>query len=114
MARTVAKALRTYVRTCSLFRIGRFSTNIILKFYKALITPVTTYACPTMEYAADAHLVKLQSLENRVLRAIGNLDMCTPDRELHVAFKFVTCNTILLNYAGHSRRNPKPFKSKCT
>jgi hypothetical protein len=46
-----------------------------------------TYACPTWEYAADIHLLKLQRLQNRVLRATGNLDRCTPVSELHVAFK---------------------------
>jgi hypothetical protein len=46
-----------------------------------------TYVCPTWEYAADAQLLKLRRLQNRVLRAIGNLDRCTPVRELHVAFK---------------------------
>jgi hypothetical protein len=29
----------------------------------------------------------LQRLQNRVLRATGNLDRCIPVRELHVAFK---------------------------
>jgi hypothetical protein len=47
------------------------------------------YACPTWEYAADAHLLKWQQLQNRVLRAIENLDRCTPVRELHVAFKII-------------------------
>jgi hypothetical protein len=46
-----------------------------------------TYACPTWEYAADAHLLKLQRLQNRILRAIGNIDRRTPVRTLHVAFK---------------------------
>jgi hypothetical protein len=35
--------------------------------YKAMIRSVTTYACPTWEYAAHAHLLKLQRLQNRVL-----------------------------------------------
>jgi hypothetical protein len=48
---------------------------------------VMTHACPTWEYAADAQLLKLQRLQNRVLHAIGNLDRCTPFRELHVVFK---------------------------
>jgi hypothetical protein len=47
-----------------------------------------TYACPTRKYVADAHLLKLQHLTNRVLRATENLDRCTPVRELHLAFKF--------------------------
>jgi hypothetical protein len=46
-----------------------------------------THACPTWEYAADAHLLKLQRLQNRVLRTTENLDRCTPLRELRVAFK---------------------------
>jgi hypothetical protein len=45
-----------------------------------------TYVCPTLEYATDAHLLKLQRLQNRVLRAIGNLYRCTSVRELQVAF----------------------------
>jgi hypothetical protein len=53
-----------------------------------------TYACPTREYAADAHPLKLQRLQNRVLHAIGNLDRCTLVRELHVAFKLHMCITM--------------------
>jgi hypothetical protein len=30
--------------------------------YNALIRSVMTYACPTWEYATDAHLLKLQPL----------------------------------------------------
>jgi hypothetical protein len=85
--RTVAKVLPTYLKTYSLFKSGRLSTNIKLILYKTLIRSVMTYACPTWEYAADAHRFKLQCLQNRVLRAIRNLDRCTPVRELHVAFK---------------------------
>jgi hypothetical protein len=46
-----------------------------------------TYDCPAFEYAADAHLLKLQRLQKRVFRATGNLDRYTQVRELHVAFK---------------------------
>jgi hypothetical protein len=46
-----------------------------------------TYVCPTWEYAADAHLLKLQCLQNRVLHAMGNLDQCTPVCELHVTVR---------------------------
>jgi hypothetical protein len=42
---------------------------------------------PTWKYAANAHLMKLQRLQNRVLRAIGNSDRRTPVREMHVAFE---------------------------
>jgi hypothetical protein len=63
------------------------SANIKLIVYRALIRPIMIYACPTWEFAADAHLMKLQRSQNRVLRAIGNLDRRTTVRDLHLAFK---------------------------
>jgi hypothetical protein len=48
-----------------------------------------TYACPTWEHAAGTHLLKLQRLQNRTLRAIANLETCTPVREMHMAFKIL-------------------------
>jgi hypothetical protein len=46
-----------------------------------------TYACPTWEFAADTQLLKLQRLQNRVLRTNGNYPRRTPTRVLHMAFK---------------------------
>jgi hypothetical protein len=102
--RTVAKALRTYK--------WALSTNIKLTLYKALARSVKTSACPIWEYAADVHLFKVQRLQNRVLRAIGNHDRRTQVREMHVSFKipcvcdYITevCSTpakVILNH-----RNP--------
>jgi hypothetical protein len=59
----------------------------MMMIYKALIRPIMVYSCPTWEYAADAHHLKLQRLQNRVLRAIGNIDRRTSVRKLNVAFK---------------------------
>jgi hypothetical protein len=42
-----------------------------------------TYASPAWEFAADTHLLKLQRLQNKVLRTIGKL----PIRDLHLAFQ---------------------------
>jgi hypothetical protein len=46
-----------------------------------------TYACPAWEFAADTYLLKLQRLQNKVLRTIGHFPRRTPVHELHVAFK---------------------------
>jgi hypothetical protein len=35
----------------------------------------------------DAHLLKLQHLQNRVLCAMGSINRCTPVHRLHVVFK---------------------------
>jgi hypothetical protein len=83
---TTAKALGTYIRTYSLFKSKRWSANIKLILYRALIRSIMTYACPTWEFAADTHLLELQGLQNRVLRAVGDLDRRTPVRDLHLAF----------------------------
>jgi hypothetical protein len=45
-----------------------------------------TYACPTWDFAADTHLLKLQRPQNKVLRTIGNFPRCTVVRELQKAF----------------------------
>jgi hypothetical protein len=43
--------------------------------------------CPSWEFAADSHLLKLHYLQNKVLHTIGNLSSRTPTRDFHVAFK---------------------------
>jgi hypothetical protein len=84
-----------------------------------------TYACPTWEYAAGAHLLKLQRLQNRVFRTIGNLDRRTPVRKLHVAFKvpylydYITklCMTqieVVLNHANPNLAAVRPTTDQLT
>jgi len=46
-----------------------------------------TYTCPAWEWAADSHLLKLQRLQNKVLRTTGNFSRHSPRRDLHLAFK---------------------------
>jgi hypothetical protein len=43
--------------------------------------------CPAWEFAANNHLLKLQRLQNKVLRTLGNFPRRTPVRYLHMAFK---------------------------
>jgi hypothetical protein len=82
-----AKAFRTFIRTYSLFKSERLSANIKLTLHKALIRSVMTHASPAWEFAADTHLLKLQRLQNKVLRTIGKLPRRTLIRELHLAFQ---------------------------
>jgi predicted protein tyrosine phosphatase len=67
-----AKAFRTFIILYSLFRSERLSANIKLTLHKAKIRSVMTYACPAWSVAAENHLLKLQRLQNKVLRAIGS------------------------------------------
>lgn len=63
------------------------SINTKLALYISSLRSVKTYACPNWEYATDAHLLKLQRMQNKVLRAAENLDGFTSVRELHVTSK---------------------------
>jgi hypothetical protein len=82
-----AKAFRTFIRAYSLFKSERLSAKIKLTLHKALIRPVMTYASHAWEFAADIHIMKLQRLQNKVLRTIGNYPRRTPVRDLHMSFK---------------------------
>jgi hypothetical protein len=51
------------------------------------IRHLMTYACPAWEFAAETYLLKLQCLQNKVLRTNGNLPSSTLVRDMHVAFQ---------------------------
>jgi hypothetical protein len=46
-----------------------------------------TYICPAWALAADNYVLKLQRLQNKVLRIIDNFQKWTPVRGLHMAFE---------------------------
>jgi hypothetical protein len=81
-----AEAFRTFIRIYSPYKSERLSANIKLTLHKALVRSVITYACPAWELAADTDLLKLQRLQNKVLRTNGNFQWFTPVRDLHRAF----------------------------
>jgi len=83
----VTKALRTFVQIYSLLKIEKLSDKANMTLYKALIRSKMTYACPAWETAADTHLIKLQRLQNKVLRLIGDLPRRTPMRYMHTEFQ---------------------------
>jgi hypothetical protein len=43
-----------------------------------------TYTCPTWEFVADTHLMKLEHLQNKVLRTIVKFPRNTPIRDMHM------------------------------
>jgi hypothetical protein len=45
-----------------------------------------TYACPAWEFAAECHVLKLQRLQNKVLRTISNFPKRTSVRDMNTAF----------------------------
>jgi hypothetical protein len=45
-----------------------------------------TYASPAWELTTDAYLLKLQHLQNKAVRTVGNFSKYTQTRDLHMAF----------------------------
>jgi hypothetical protein len=84
-----AKAFRIFIRVHSLFKSERLSANIKLTMHKALIRTITTYACCACGFAVDNHLLRLQHLQNKVLRTTGNFPKHTRVRDLHMALKLL-------------------------
>jgi hypothetical protein len=84
--RTIAKALRTYVRTYSLFRSLRFKYKRYT--YTFQISDYVNYdlCLSNLGVCGGRSPLEIHRLENRAFSAIGNLDMCSPVIELHVAF----------------------------
>jgi len=66
------------------------AATILLLLLLLLVSSSRTtlpYSCPAWEFAAGSYLLKLQRLQNKVLRTIGNLPKHKPTCDLHMAFK---------------------------
>jgi hypothetical protein len=83
-----AKTFRAFIRVYSLLKSERLRDNFKLTFHKEQTKSVMTYACPALEFAADTHILKLQRLQNEVLRTIDEFTIRTPVRELHIRVAF--------------------------
>jgi hypothetical protein len=106
------KAFRTFIRIYFLFTNERLSANINLTLHKALIRSGVIYACPAWELAADTYLLKLQRLQCKVLRTIGNFPRCTPVRDLHTVFNLPYVYDYVKNCAGYKQKSYKIMRMK--
>jgi hypothetical protein len=68
-----------------------------------------TYACPAWEFAAETHVLKLQCLQNKVPRTIGNFPRRTSVRDMHVpyVYDYITklCRRQAENILNHENEN---------
>jgi hypothetical protein len=77
----------SFIRIYSIFKSEQLIANIKLALHKALISSVMTYACLAWEFAPECHhLLKLQRLQNKVLRTTANFPRSTSVRDMHKAF----------------------------
>jgi hypothetical protein len=51
------------------------------------MSSVKSWKISSWEFAADTHLMKLQRLENKVLRTVGKFPRNTPIRDMHISLQ---------------------------
>jgi hypothetical protein len=105
-----AKVFRTFIRIYSLFKSERLRVNIKLTLRKALIRYVIIYACPALELAAAACLLKLQRLQNQVLRTTGNLEIFQGEHRSAICTRLSTFHMYTIiqqNCAGNKLKSYK-------
>jgi hypothetical protein len=107
-----AKAFRTFIRLYSIFKSERLSANIKLTLHKALIRSIVTYACPAWQFTAECHLLKLQRLQNKVLRTIGNFPRRTSVRDMHKALHIPYVYDYITKNASNNQKSTKIMKMK--
>lgn len=70
-----------------LFPLLNRKSNLNIKnkllLYKTIIRPVLTYAAPVWSNTSGSNYKKLQIVQNKCLRVIGNFPRCTPISEIH-------------------------------
>jgi hypothetical protein len=93
-----AKAFRIFIKIYSLLRNARLSAHIKFTLYKVLIRSVMTYAYPARDFAAETRLLKMQCLQNRVFRIIGNFPRRTSVRDMQEAFQIPYVYDYIIKY----------------
>jgi hypothetical protein len=99
-----AKAFRTFVRIYPLFRSEQLSRNIKLILHKVLIRSAMTYA---WEFVAEAHLLKLQRLQNKILCTTGKFLMGASVCNMHMAFHNPYIHDYITKYADNRQKSFK-------
>ena len=69
---------------CLINRKSALTTQNELTIYKALIKPVLLYAAPVWNSAANPHIQKIQTAQNKLLRMITNADRNTTNHEIRI------------------------------
>jgi hypothetical protein len=87
-----AKALAFSTFLCFVKRNSSASLKSKLTVYRSLIRPTLTYACPVFSNCAKTHFIKLERLENKILRSILNIgwDDFISNEHIHLFTKIPT------------------------
>ena len=68
----VSKAIAKFINLYTLFKNKVLSQKSKIILYKSLVLPGMLYACPSWSFTCDSNISKLQVVQNKFLRIIGN------------------------------------------
>lgn len=80
-------------------RRSKLSVDNKLRIYKSIIRPSMTYAATVWGYAADTHMKKLQTIQNKALRMAFDAPWFVRNTNLHADAGVVTIKEFLRNSA---------------
>ena len=80
----ISKSIAKLISLYPIFnRNSNFSVASKLLLYKTVVRPTITYACSAWSYISNSSFGKLQILQNKFLRLIGNYRSYTPIDQMH-------------------------------
>ena len=68
----------------------KLSTRNQLTLYKGIVLPTMLYACEVWGYAAETHIKKLQTIQNKTLRLISGAPWFIRGAQIHNDYKIKT------------------------
>jgi hypothetical protein len=86
------KAVQRFVSLYPIFKPRTLNRKIRTHLYKSLIRPILLYGAPAWGYAAKSSVVKLQVIQNKILRNIDDGDRYTSNKAIHIALDVRTLN----------------------
>jgi hypothetical protein len=89
------------------YLLARLNANIKLILHKALIRSVMIYVCSAWELAADTYLLKLQRVQNKVLRTTGTFQGAHRSTICTQLSTFRMYTIVLQRCAGDKRKSYK-------
>lgn len=96
------KAISNLIKFYPIFKNKYLSIHSKLIFYKSLIRTGLLYACPVWSLTSDSNLKKIQIIQNKFLRIIGNYRRFTQIETMHRELKIEPIKdymkTIVKNY----------------
>jgi hypothetical protein len=83
-----------------------------LTLHKTVIRTAITYGCFCCEFAAEARLLKLQQLQNKILCTMDNYHRSASVRDMHAALHSPYVYDYITNYEGNRHKSFKIKKMK--